>query len=73
MTVINIQMVFLDRCRNNGRSRVRPGGPEAKPERPIYSTTANQSLTNANAGCVPGVRFETSPELRKIAGRSILE
>jgi hypothetical protein len=22
MTVINIQMIFLDRCRNNGRSRV---------------------------------------------------
>jgi hypothetical protein len=42
MTAINIQMVFLDRCRNNGRSRVDDFVPADRKQNPNVQSIRQQ-------------------------------
>jgi hypothetical protein len=42
MTVINIQMVFIDRCRNNGRSRVDDFVPADRKQNPDVQSIRQQ-------------------------------
>jgi hypothetical protein len=42
MTVINIQMVFIDRCRNNGGSRVDDFVPADRKQNPNVQSIRQQ-------------------------------